>query len=140
MARRRFLLQLRTSDLDWMGHVNNALYAEYLMEARVDLAYDFRGGNLTLPDLATVVAEADITYKAPLHFRPEPVAIDTWVERIGHTSYTLGHEVLEPDGSTVYATARTVMVQVDKGTARPRSIGDPFRRYLEQFVDPDAPA
>ena len=136
MARRRFLLQLRTSDLDWLGHVNNALYAEYLMEARVDLAYDFRGGSLTLPDLATVVANQDITYKQPLHYRPEPVAIDTWVERIGHTSYTLGHIVHEPDSDVVYATARTVMVQVDKSTGRPRNIGDPFRLYLEQFVDP----
>ncbi|HET7900751.1 MAG TPA: thioesterase family protein [Candidatus Nanopelagicales bacterium] len=140
MARRRFLLQLRTSDLDWMGHVNNALYAEYLMEARVDLAYDFRGGSLTLPDLATVVANQEIGYQAPLHYRPGPVAIDTWVERIGHTSYTLGHEVREPEGDVVYATARTVMVQVDKSTGKPRNIGDPFRLYLELFVDPDGPA
>jgi acyl-CoA thioester hydrolase len=132
---------LRTHDLDWMGHVNNAAFAEYLQEARVDLNYDFRGG-LSMPDLATVVAALEITYKQPLHFAPEPVAIDTWVERVGRTSYTLGHEVrsAEPDTDILYATARTVMVQVDRSTEKPRNIGDPFRLYLEQYVDPDVPA
>lgn len=140
MARRRFLFHLRTHDLDWLGHVNNAAYAEYLQEARVDLNLDFRGGRLSMPDLATVVAAIEIQYKNQLHYSPEPIAIDTWVERIGHTSYTLGHEMRHATDDIVYATARSVMVQVDKDTGRPRNIGDPFRLYLEAYVDPSASA
>ena len=136
MARRRFLLHLRTHDLDWLGHVNNAAYAEYLQEARVDLNLDFRGGHLSMTDLATVVAAIEIQYKKQLQFSPVPIAIDTWVERIGHTSYTLRHEVRSADTEDVYATARSVMVQVEKETGRPSNVGDPFRLYLEQFVEP----
>ena len=135
MARRRFLLQVRTTDLDWLQHVNNAVYADYLQEARVDLFADWRGAHLSHPELSMVVANLEITYKRSIHFRPEPVAIDTWTEKVGRTSYTLGHEVREPDSDVVYVVARSVMVLVDKATERPTPLGDELRAHLEHWTD-----
>jgi len=135
MARRRFLLQVRTTDLDWLQHVNNSVYADYLQEARVDLLSMWRGSQLSHPELSMVVANLEITYKRSIHFRPEPVAIDTWTERVGRTSYTLGHEIREPDTDIVYVVARSVMVLVDKATERPTPLGDDLRAHLLSVSD-----
>ena len=51
MPRRRYLLQVRTTDLDWLQHVNNTTYADYLQEARVDLLTQWRGAVLSHPEL-----------------------------------------------------------------------------------------
>jgi acyl-CoA thioester hydrolase len=135
MARRRFLLQVRSTDLDWLQHVNNSVYADYLQEARVDLLAMWRGSQLVHPELSMVVANLEITFKRSIHFRPEPIAIDTWTEKVGRTSYTLAHEIGEPDSDVVYVVARSVMVLVDKATERPTPLGDELRAHLELWTD-----
>jgi acyl-CoA thioesterase FadM len=54
---------------------------------------------------------------------------------VGRTSYTLGHEIREPDGDVVYATARSVMVLIDKQSERPTPLSDDLRAYLEAGAD-----
>jgi acyl-CoA thioester hydrolase len=135
MARRRYLLQVRTTDLDWLQHVNNSVYGDYLQEARVDLLSGWRGSDLSHPELSMVVASLEIAYRRSLHFRAEPVAIDTWTEKVGRTSYTLGHEIREPEGDVVYATARSVMVLIDKASERPTPLSDDLRDYLATWTD-----
>lgn len=135
MARRRYLLQLRSTDLDWLLHVNNSVYGDYLQEARVDLLTAFRGSALIHPELSMVVASLEISYRRQLLFRREPIAIDTWTEKVGRTSYTLGHEIREPDDDVVYVEARSVMVQVDKGSGRPTPLDDELRDMLLTFED-----
>lgn len=135
MPRRRHLLQLRTTDLDWLGHVNNSVYGDYLQEARVDLLSGWRGAALSHPELSMVVASLEITYKRSLRFRPELVAIDTWAEKVGRTSYTLAHEIREPEGDVLYVAARSVMVQVDKATERPSPLDPDLRAHLLTLSD-----
>jgi acyl-CoA thioester hydrolase len=135
MARRRYLLQVRTTDLDWLQHVNNSVYGDYLQEARVDLLSGVRGSELSHPELSMVVASLEVAYRRSLHFRPQPVAIDTWTEKVGRTSYTLGHEIREPAADVVYATARSVMVLVDKASERPTPLPDDLRDYLMSWSD-----
>jgi acyl-CoA thioester hydrolase len=82
-----------------------------------------------------VVANLEITYRRSIHFRPEPVAIDTWTEKVGRTSYTLAHEIREPDSDVVYVVARSVLVLVDKATERPTPLSDELREHLLAYVD-----
>ena len=139
MARRRYLLQLRTTDLDWLQHVNNSVYADYLQEARVDLLTMWRGARLSHPELSMVVASLQIDYRRSLHFRPEPIAIDTWTEAVGRTSCTLAHEIREPESDVVYATARSVVVQVDKASELPTPLDDSLREHLLSLTDDEVP-
>jgi acyl-CoA thioester hydrolase len=134
MARRRFLLQTRTTDLDWLGHVNNVVYGEYLQEARVDVIAQWRGG-VDHAEHSTVVAKQEIVYRRPLHFRPEPVAVDSWVDRVGTTSYTFTQEIREPEGDLLYARGTCVMVLVDKVTERPTPLPVALREHLLAYSD-----
>jgi acyl-CoA thioester hydrolase len=134
VARHRFLLQTRTDDLDWLGHVNNVVFGAYLQEARMDLIMRWRGG-LRHDSQDTVVARVEIDYREVLYHRPEPIAIDSWLERIGRTSYTFGHEVREPDHGLVYAHGRSVLVQVDRESLAPTPVDDSLRSYLARFAD-----
>ena len=138
MSRRRYLLQVRTTDLDWLQHVNNTTYADYLQEARVDLLLLWRGAVLSHPELSMVVRSLEISYERSLHYRPEPIAIDTWAEKVGTTSYTLAHEIREPEGDLVYTRARSVMVQVDKATERPSPLDPDLRAHLQSLTDDGA--
>ena len=146
----QFFLQVRFGDIDSYGHVNNVAYLSYLETARVHLVHtplqgataddagpqagpDTTLGDLFGPDIHPLVGRQEIEYRAPLAFRPEPIAVNVWVTRLGRSSYDLGYSVAEPDDSTVYAVASTSMVLVDRRTGSPVPISDEQRRAFEAW-------
>ena len=118
----------RFSDLDPLGHVNNVVFHDYLQEARVGLLRDFRlvHGH----GFSQVVVKQEITHRKPLLLHPEPVIIETWVERIGGSSYTLGYRILDEHGD-VAATASTVLAVIDEESGSPVRIPAELRAVLE---------
>ena len=129
--------------MDAFGHVNNVVYLRYLQEARVDMLF-VHAPEQGAEQLArgVVVRRHEIGYRAPLHFRPTPVRVETWVTEVRAASFALGYEVLdlEPDGSrTVYAVAASVLVPYDLGDERIRRIAPREREVLESFLERDRP-
>lgn len=116
-------MQVRWSDVDLFGHVNNAAYLRYLDDARFTLFPAMgvdENGALTASLL--VVVKHEIDYVAALTFRPAPFAVEVWVSRIGRSSVDFGYEIVDAeDPATVYLRARSRMVQLDHAThsARP---------------------
>jgi len=121
--------------MDAFGHVNNVAFLTYLEEARVDLLFVHLGSEAAAEKLAAgvVVARHEIDYKAPLTFRPEPLAIDVWVTTLGTSSFTLAYEMKDDDGP-VYARAATVLVPYDVKAERPRRVSEDERDALSQFL------
>ncbi len=146
--RGRVTMQVRWSDVDLFGHVNNAAYLRYLDDARFAL-FPAMGvdaaGRLTASML--VVVKHEIEYLAPLTFRPTPLAVDLWVPRIGRSSVDFAYEVLDAeaqardDGSDavprVYLRARSRMVQVDSDTHSGRAFTAQERAEFEQYPGPE---
>lgn len=122
--------------MDAYGHVNNVVFLTYLEEARVDMLFVNAGSDAASEQLASgvVVARHEIDYKAPLVFRPTPVAIDVWVTDLGTSSFSIGYEIKDDDGP-VYVRATTVMVPFDIEAGRPRRVSAEERDALSAFVE-----
>lgn len=135
MARLRFTVEQRFADLDLLGHVNNVAYVTYLQEVRLKLLSRLLGERLLT--MNHVVVRNEIDYLLPLSLRPEPLPVDTWIERIGRSSYVIGCEVIDPEGR-VAAKATTVLVHLGSdGSAAP--LPDEVRALLaEALEEPDA--
>jgi acyl-CoA thioester hydrolase len=114
----RYPLTVRWSDVDSYGHVNNVKYYDYLQEARISLVTDTVGWE---PEAVWMVVRQDLEYLKPIDFRIDPYEVRTAVSAIGNRSFTLSADISDPTSSTVYATARTVVVGVSPLTAGQRS-------------------
>ncbi len=121
---------LRWSDMDALGHINNSEYLRYLEQARIEFLADAAAAGVTR-DAGLLVARHEVDYRKPMPYRREPVEIPTWVDKIGTTSFTFGHEVVADE--VVYAGARTVIVCIDKDN-RPTPVPTALRRHLEGFT------
>ena len=117
----RYPLTVRWSDVDSYGHVNNVKYYDYLQEARISLVTDTVGWE---PEAVWMVVRQDLEYLKPIDFRIDPYEVRTAVSAIGNRSFTLSADISDPASSTVYATARTVVVGVSPLTADQRSALD----------------
>ena len=118
----------RFSDLDTLGHVNNAAAAVLLQEARAGLNRS-AGYSELKAGLRPVVASLTIEYAGEMH-HPEPVEIDTGVLEIGRTSVVIGQVGRQGGRVTLYA--ETVLVMTD-GKA-PTPIPDTLRAAYERVL------
>lgn len=123
----RIPIERRFSDLDLLGHVNNVVYYDYLQESRLRLLKSL--GRETMKPAPLVVAHQEIDYIAPLPGGTEPVIVETWIERIGTSSFTVGAIVWDSDG-TLAARAATVMVFFDPATGQATPMTDEVRALL----------
>ena len=105
-----YAVQVRFSDVDVYGHVNNVKYFEYLQESRIRwMAAVTRG--LEMPPIHIVVAQTDVDYRRPILLRQEPYDLWTSLGRLGDKSLTLESEIC--DGDEVLARARVTTVFFD---------------------------
>lgn len=134
---------LRWSDMDAFGHVNNVQFLRLLEDARV-LAFHSHGSDDGGSMVATglLVARHEIDYLVPLHYRPQPVAIDLWVSELGGATFEMGYEVLDDgdDGTrTVYARAESTLVAVNLENGRPRRFSETEANNLRALWGDPAP-
>ena len=132
MSRHAYRCHVRFSDVDVYGHVNNVKYFEYYQEARLafitSLGREEGGGRFTI-----VLARMDVDYKRPIMFRPEPYQVETWIGRVGNSSFGLDAEI--KDGDTVLSRARAVMVTFDARTQTARPLSDEEKQLLLGAMD-----
>nr|AHE14588.1 hypothetical protein asmbl_25 [uncultured bacterium] len=127
--------QLRLSDMGG-GHINNAVYVTYLEEARLAMFDAVAPGRRAAFLGGVVVARHRIRYHAGLVFRPEPVRIESWIGRVGRSSFTVEHEIRDDD--VLYCHASSVIVMFDARTGRSRPLRLAERAALKVLLDPVA--
>ncbi|CAD0346047.1 acyl-CoA thioesterase [Xanthomonas hortorum] len=122
----RIPISVRWRDMDSMGHVNNAKYISYLEEARVRWMLGVEGVAMT-DRIAPVVAATNVNYKRPLVW-PNDILVELFVERLGSSSITIGHRILDQkDQSVLYSDGNVVVVWIDTQTGKSASLPDAVR-------------
>jgi acyl-CoA thioester hydrolase len=113
---------VRFRDLDSMGHMNNAVYATFLEQAR--LAFLSQHGAHVQN---MILARLEIDFRSPVEFG-ETIEIAVTPTRIGTKSFDLEY-VLRAD-ERVVAEAKTVLVAYDYAEARSVEIPDEWKERL----------
>ena len=127
----RVLVHRRFTDLDPLGHVNNVAYFDYLQEARIGLLKDI--GLVKAESFAQVVVKQEISHLRPLLPSAQPLVVETWVEGLRNSSYTVRYRIIDESGD-VAAVASTVCAVVDPDSGRPIRIHDELRALLEPLT------
>jgi acyl-CoA thioester hydrolase len=119
---------VRFSDLDGMGHVNNAVFSTYLEQARLAwFAAEQLGTDEEMALRDVILARTEIDFRSPLQYG-ETVEIGVRPSRLGTKSFELEHE-LHSDGRVV-AEAKCVLVGYDYERAQSAPIPERWRRRL----------
>jgi acyl-CoA thioester hydrolase len=105
---------IRYSDLDRQGHVNNAVFATFSEVGRVAFMYDPER-PLAIEGRSFVIARLLIDFRAEL-FWPGTVDIGTGVLKVGRSSFTLAQGLFSK--GHLAAAAEATIVMVDKETRR----------------------
>jgi len=125
----RTILQLRFSDTDALGHVNNIAFASYAETGRVDFLRRLGKSVRSL-----ILANISIDYRKQIAFE-DSIAIDTWVESLGRSSITLAQKLWA--NGELAADIRSVAVHFDYAAGKPVPLTDEIRALLESADRPN---
>jgi acyl-CoA thioester hydrolase len=120
-------LKVRTYECDSHGHVNNAVYLNYLEHGRME-ALNQRGfslGGLRQKGFLIVVRRVEIDYKAPAR-EGDQLVIRTYLKAHSKMKGVFTQEILRPSGQTSIAKADVTWAFLDL-EGKPRPIPDFFQ-------------
>ncbi len=133
-------VEVRFSDTDAMGHVNNASYLTFAEIARLAYYEHVTGESLPLATHGAqegmILAEIRITYRNPA-FYGELLAVETRVDRIGRTSFVMVHRLTAPASrygpARLIAVADSVLVMYDYQDERPIPVPASLADAIESY-------
>ncbi|GBD93336.1 long-chain acyl-CoA thioesterase FadM [bacterium BMS3Abin05] len=124
-------LQVRSYELDFYGHVNNAIYLNYLEYARGNyleqVGFSFKG--LIKQDVYLLVARVEMDYKAPAHMS-DWLEIEGFIEKFGTKSLVFRQIIRNRTSAELVLDARSTLVFVN-GKRKTIPIPDNFK---EKFL------
>ncbi|WP_370422519.1 acyl-CoA thioesterase [Streptomyces sp. QH1-20] len=134
MPRFTYDMPLRWADMDANGHMNNAVYSNYLEDTRFRMF-----SNLVPADPAErlacnfLVREQTLKYIRPLVYREEPVTIEAWVEDVKGASFIIRCKI--KDGEDVYVESRTLIAGFDSTANTVRRFREDEREAIASFTE-----
>jgi acyl-CoA thioester hydrolase len=126
-------IQVRYSDCDPQGHVNNARFVSFIEEARFQYIVKlglWEGGSFL--DLNLIVASIHMDLLAPINLF-QPVRVGARVTRIGNKSIAFEYLIEDSRSGQALARAETAMVTYDYHTLKSIPVPDDWREKIAAF-------
>ena len=106
---------IRWGDMDAQGHVNNAVYFQYMEQARIEWLESLRERVGDVNDLGSVIVNASCTFLLPLCY-PGTIEVRMFVDAPGRSSLDSHYEMWMNDRKYAEGSAR--IVWIDQRTQR----------------------
>ncbi|SRR5574344_2024291 len=123
--------QLRFSDVDRFGHVNNSVYFVLFDMSKEKYFMDVVGPD-ALQKMAIVVANINANFLAPIYF-PDEIAIQTAIVHLGNKSFTLRQRAINVRTKEVKCDCKTVMVCVNLEDHVSIPMPEDFKKKISEF-------
>ena len=109
----KITIQVRSTEIDINGHVNNAKYLEYLEWGREDLyeCLELPYSYLLAQDIMTVTVNININYRKEA-IQNDRLTIITRLDTVGNTSFTMKQEIIRDGDQSLIADAHVTLVTV----------------------------
>ena len=129
----RLPIQIRFSDVDVVGHVNNIVYFAYYDTGKADFMTQLLGRKISWKEVDTVVANVDCAFIAPI-FWGENIEVLTTCVGIHDKSFRLLQMLRNSDTHEVKSLCETVMVSFDPQTQKAAPLSDEWREKLSKSI------
>jgi len=128
-------IAIRFSDIDAVGHVNNAIYLTYFEEARLNYFRDVIHWNMRQHGI--IVGRSEVNYLKPIMLE-DRITCYVRTTRIGNSSFDVMHVLVKitANGEEICTTGKTVCISYDYSTNKSVSIPSEERHRLIEYDEP----
>ncbi len=126
-------IPVRFSDMDSLGHVNNAVYLSYFEEGRVHYfrkLFDLPSNDTST--LSMIVLEIHCTYKTPAYYG-ETLRVYTKVGWMKNKSFEMQYLITERVSGRTIAEGSSIQVSYDYSNQKTIEMPKEFRTKISAF-------
>lgn len=127
-------IQVRFTDVDMLGHINNNAILSYMDLAKLDYFQEINGDFLQSRDQALAVVNINADFYSQ-SFINEPLQVWTAVTSLGPKSVVLEQRVINSDTSETKAIGRFVMACFRRSTAKSDLLDHDWVSAAEAFEE-----
>ena len=121
--------QIRFSDVDQFGHVNNSVYFSLYDLAKTTYVKDVLLGRMKWNEVGIVVANINANFMSPIFFM-DNVNIETTTIELGNKSFTLLQRAVDSQTGQIKCECRTIMVVYDLKTQTPMQMPIEYKQAI----------
>lgn len=136
LFRHRADIQLRFSDVDVLGHVNNTVYFAFYDTGKALYFTDVTNHTVDWRNVDRVIANIDCAFLSSIVYG-ERIEVLTRCLSIGHKSFTLQQMLRDKDSGEVKSVSQTVMVAIDPKSHVPVEVSEQTRRQIMAYDNLD---
>ena len=122
-------IDVQWSEMDALGHVNNARFFTWFESARIALFARIGVATSRPAQSGPILATTTCDFLKPVVF-PAKLAVSVSVTAVGETSITMAYEVGDAAGSSVYARGTSVAVLIDYASMKKVRVPDDVRAAI----------
>lgn len=122
--------KVRYRDTDRQGHVNNAVFAQYLETGRVEILYNSKNALLS-PNSSFVIVKVNTDLISEINW-PGTVEIGTGITKIGNSSINIVQSLYQ--NNKLVAASETVIVQMDELTRKSKPLSEEAKNILSALI------
>ena len=123
-------IQIRFSDVDVMGHVNNAVYLSYFEYTRLYYFEELVGPQWNWIEQGILLVKNEVEYLKPLLLK-DKATIEMSIGAIGNKSFTFHYELRVND--LVYTKALSTLVCYNSKESKTISIPEKMKHSFSQL-------
>jgi len=122
-------IQIRFSDIDGMGHVNNSVYWNYFDLGRMEYLQQALGDDFEARDETVVLVHVEANYKIQTRLK-DSIAVQTRVVGIGERSIKMQQEIVDTASGEVRVSSSSVLSGFSKRTQQSIPIKTEWRKMM----------
>jgi acyl-CoA thioester hydrolase len=123
-------IQVRFSDIDLMGHVNNAVYLNYFESARMYYLLAVLGQNWDWKSNGIILKTNEVEYIKPIFLGENPEVVVT-LEHLGTKSFSLAYELTV--SNELKTKGKSVLVSFDFNQNQTKELSLEFKQALNKL-------
>lgn len=130
--------KIYTYQIDFVGHVNNIIYIQWMENGRLRLLEEM---GIPAADLSKnsgvkpVLTDTTIKYKNPL-FLHNAVTVEMWISKLNNASAIMEFRFFNESG-VLCATGQQKGLFIDQDTMKPTRLDEKHRAAFERFLIPE---
>ncbi|MDR1984663.1 MAG: acyl-CoA thioesterase [Prevotellaceae bacterium] len=124
-------IQIRFSDIDRLGHVNNSIYSQYFDVARLDYLNKTLGKFIDWNEKTLVIVHIDNDFLLPTLIDDTIFAVSE-ITRIGNRSVDMTQQIIDDKGN-IKVKSRCVFSTLDIKTNTSFPIPAEWKKAIEEF-------
>jgi len=135
-----FDLEIYPYHIDFVGHVNNAVYIQWMEAGRTKLleAAGMSIHQISQQGVAPILVHTSITYKSPLYLGDRP-RVELWLSELRNASATVQFRFYKEE-QTLTTEGLQKGLFINTSTMRPRRLSPEERALFTPYLEMNSPS